>query len=179
MRQDFTLLSMTELRTRPGEWLDKVAEGGEAFIIERNGQRKACLVPLSMFFPDISPARIAEEIKELVDRGEETRPTITEDRELVFRFVEGTTNESRAEIQIVLPHGYPNRCPRVYIPSIKSQPPHRWSDGALCIYGVMTGWNPGRNTVQSTLVLARRWLAHYKNWLQNGHWPDRKEPIDE
>ena len=48
---------MTELRNRPGEILDRVAETGEAFIIERNGARKACLVPLSVFFPDVSPVR--------------------------------------------------------------------------------------------------------------------------
>ena len=66
MHVDFGLLSMTELRTRPGEILDRVADGGEAFIIERGGRRKACLVPLSVFVPDISPARIADEIAELV-----------------------------------------------------------------------------------------------------------------
>ena len=60
MPQDFELLSMTELRNRPGEILDRVADGGEAFIIERNGSRKACLVPLSVFFPDVPPARIGE-----------------------------------------------------------------------------------------------------------------------
>ena len=46
MPLDFSLLSMTELRNRPGEILDRVADKGEAFIIERSGQRKACLVPL-------------------------------------------------------------------------------------------------------------------------------------
>ena len=65
MPQDFELLSMTELRNRPGEILDRVADAGEAFIIERNGSRKACLVPLSVFFPDVPPARIGEEIEEL------------------------------------------------------------------------------------------------------------------
>ena len=46
MLLDFGLLSMTELRNRPGEILDRVVDSGEAFIIERNGSRKACLVPL-------------------------------------------------------------------------------------------------------------------------------------
>ena len=72
MPLDFGLLSMTELRTRPGEILDRVADGGEAFIIERSGQRKACLVPLSVFLPDISPARIAAEIQELVGEWRRT-----------------------------------------------------------------------------------------------------------
>ncbi len=55
--QEFQLLSMTELRNGPGDILDRVAEKGEAFIIERGGHRKACLVPLSLFFPDISTIR--------------------------------------------------------------------------------------------------------------------------
>ncbi len=175
MRQDFTLLSMSELRTRPGEFLDRVADAGEAFIIERNGQRKACLVPLSMFFPDISPTRIADEIKELIDHKEETRPTTTENRELVFRFSEIGISDVPVEIQIVLPHGYPNRCPRVYVSGLEDRSPHRWSDGALCIYGVMTGWNPGKSTVRETLQLTRRWLKHYGTWKSGGKWPGTKE----
>src|SRR5437667_10397706 len=86
MPQDFGLLSMTELRNRPGEILDRVADTGEAFIIERNGSRKACLVPLSVFFPDVSPTRIGNEIKELERHDEKPRTTITEARELAFRF---------------------------------------------------------------------------------------------
>src|SRR6266852_3593502 len=39
MHLDFALLSMTELRTRPGEILDRVADGGEMFLIERGGRR--------------------------------------------------------------------------------------------------------------------------------------------
>src|SRR5688572_16127183 len=85
MPLEFGILSMTELRNRPGEILDRVADSGEAFIVERNGSRKACLVPLSVFFPDVSPARIGEEIEELEKHGEEPRTTITEKRELAFR----------------------------------------------------------------------------------------------
>jgi hypothetical protein len=179
MAQDFSLLSMTELRTGPGEILDRVAEKGEAFIIERNGQRKACLVPLSVFFPDISPTRIADEMKELEDHGEEPRPTITEERELVFRFFESLSGDTSAEIKIVLPHGYPNKCPRVYASGVSEKAPHRWSDGALCIYGVMIGWNPGKNTVRSTLGCARQWLRQYHDWKMTGEWPGRKETTNE
>src|SRR5438094_7037266 len=112
MPQDFGLLSMTELRERPGEILDRVAEDGKAFIIERNGKRKACLVPVAVFFPDISPSRIADEIKELTEHGEEPRITITADRELVFRFPHKLDDGTKIELAIVLPHGYPNSCPR-------------------------------------------------------------------
>lgn len=174
MPLDFELLSMTELRTRPGEILDRVADGGEAFIIERSGQRKACLVPLSVFLPDISPARIADEIQELVGRGENPSPTFTESRELAFRFPCKLAEGTSVELAIVLPHGYPHNCPRVYASAIGKGAPHRWADGALCLYGVMTGWNPGKHTVFSTLKLARQWLQHYDTWRKVGHWPKQE-----
>jgi prevent-host-death family protein len=177
--QHFGLLSMTELRTRPGEILDRVADGGEAFIIERNGRQKACLVPLSVFFPDVSPTRIADEIKELEDHHEEPRTTITESRELAFRFPHRLADETSIDLTILMPHGYPNSCPRVYASPIKEDAPHRWADGALCVYGVMSGWNPGKHTVFSTLALARRWLRGYDAWLQTGQWPKQGESTDE
>lgn len=170
MPLDFGLLSMTELRNRPGEILDRVADAGEAFIIERNGRQKACLVPLSVFFPDVSPARIAEEIKELEDHREEPRTTITKDRELAFRFSHQLANRMPIEVTIVMPHGYPNSCPRVYADAINEEAPHRWANGALCLYGVVTAWNPGKHTVYSTLTLARQWLKRYDAWQQTGKW---------
>jgi prevent-host-death family protein len=170
MPLDYELLSMTELRSRPGEILDRVADKGEAFIIERNGLRKACLVPLSFFLPDISPARIAAEIQELLDHKEEPRTTITESKELLFRFHHELADATSIELSIVLPHGYPHSCPRLYADSINNAP-HRWADGALCVYGVMTGWNPGKHTVLSTLKLARQWVQHYETWRKTGQWP--------
>lgn len=174
MPLDFALLSMTELRTRPGEILDRVADKGEAFIIERSGQRKACLVPLSVFLPDISPARIADEIQGLVGSGEEPSTSFTEDKELAFRFPGKLEDGTSAEISVVLPHGYPNNCPRVYANIISEGAPHRWADGALCLYGVMTAWNPGKHTVLSTLKLARRWISNYDAWRKSGEWPKQE-----
>ncbi len=178
MPLDFGLLSMTELRNRPGEILDRVADTGEAFIIERNGSQKACLVPLSVFFPDVPPARISHEIEELEKHDENPRTTITENRELAFRFPLKLADESPVELTIVLPHGYPHSCPRVYANSITENAPHRWSDGALCLYGVMSGWNPGKHTVFSTLLLGRRWLRHFEAWRQTGHWPKDEESVN-
>jgi antitoxin (DNA-binding transcriptional repressor) of toxin-antitoxin stability system len=175
----FGLLSMTELRTRPGEILDRVADAGEAFIIERNGQRKACLVPLSVLLPDISPARIADEIQELVANDEEPSTTFTGDRELAFRFPHQLADGKSVELAIVLPHGYPNNCPRVYVNAITESVPHRWVDGALCLYGVMSAWNPGKHTVCSTLKLARRWLHNYDTWRSVGQWPAHEELSNE
>lgn len=170
---------MTELRNRPGEILDRVAEAGEAFIIERNGSRKACLVPLSVFSPDVSPTRIGDELDELEEHGEKPRTTITEKRELAFRFPLKLADETPIELTIVLPHGYPHSCPRVYAQSIGENAPHRWRDGALCLYGVMSGWNPGKHTVFSTLTLARQWLRHYDAWHQTGQWPKDEGAADE
>ena len=173
--QDFRPLSMTELRTRPGEILDRVADRGEAFIIERGGHQKACLVPLSVFLPDVSPSRIAFELQELRDNAEEARITFTEEREVAFRFQIALSDESPVEITIVLPHGYPNNCPRAYVSALAELTPHRWADGALCLYGVLSGWNPGKHTVHSTLLLARQWLRHYDTWRNSGDWPTNAE----
>jgi prevent-host-death family protein len=174
MPLDFALLSMTELRNRPGEILDRVAEGGEAFIIEKGGRRKACLVPLSVFLPDISPTRIADEIKELEKHGERARTVFTVNHELAFCFTHAL-NKNPIELEIVLPHGYPNSCPRVLAGPINDNPPHRWQDGALCLYGVVSGWNPGKHTIHSTLMLARQWLGNYDVWRKTGKWLKRKE----
>lgn len=177
--QDFGLLSMSELRERPGEVLDRVADEGEAFIIERNGKRKACLVPLSLFFPDISPSRIGDEIAELAQHHEEPRTSITKDRELVFRFPQKLADNSSVDLEIVLPHGYPNTCPRTYVKAIEEKAPHRWSDGALCLYGVAVAWNPGKDSILSTLKLGRSWLRHYDAWRQSGKWPKEGEETNE
>lgn len=179
MELDFALLSMTELRTRPGELLNRVVENGEAFIIERNGRREACLVPLSVFFPDISPSRIAKEIQALEDHGEAPRTTITDDRELAFRFTHLLSDGTATEVRILLPHGYPNSCPRVYADAIHNNAPHLYADGALCLYGVMTGWNPGKHTVHTTLELTRQWLRRYDHWRQKGEWPKEDGAADE
>jgi hypothetical protein len=179
MPLDFGLLSMTELRSRPGEILDRVADAGEAFIIERSGQRKACLVPLSTFLPDISPTRIADEIQELVKHGEESWTTFTEEHELAFQFTHRLEGGPKVELQIVLSHRYPHTCPRVYASAIDVGVPHRWADGALCLYGVMTGWNPGKHTVYSTLKLARQWLCKYEIWRKVGQWPTQEGVINE
>jgi len=179
MPLDYQLLSMSELRNRPGEILDRVADNGEAFIIERNGHRKACLVPLSVFLPDIPPVRIANEIQELVNHNEEPRTTITENHELVFRFPHKLADDTSIEVTVLLPHGYPNNCPRVYANTISMESPHRWADGALCVYGVMTAWNPGKGTILTTLNLARRWLRHYDVWRQTSTWPKPEGLNDE
>ncbi len=170
---------MTELRERPGEILDRVADDGIGFIIERNGKRKACLVPMSVFFPDISPSRIGDEIEELTKNGEAPRTSITNERELVFRFPHNLAGNTEVDLEIVLPHGYPSACPKAYVRAIAGNVPHQWSDGALCLYGVTTAWNPGKHTILSTLKLSRLWLQHYDAWREKGIWPKDEGTADE
>ena len=170
MPYDFSLLSMSNLRNAPGEILDRVAEQGEAFIIERSGSRKACLVPLSAFLPDISPTRIAADLQELEEHEERPRTSVTDTRELLIRLDGNVGGDKDIEVRIVLPHGYPSTCPRVYATLFDDDAPHRWKDGALCLYGVMSGWNPGKHTALSTLLLARVWLQKYMAWRETGEW---------
>jgi prevent-host-death family protein len=170
MRLDFTPLSMTELRTRPGEILDRVADDGESFLIERNGRQRACLVPISVFLPDISPARIARELDELEKAGEMTYTTVTGEREVAIR-VTHSAGDNAYSIIITLPHNYPNACPRVYVTDVDKNAPHRFADGALCIFGVTSSWNPGKHTARDALDNARHWLSRYESWRHTGSWP--------
>lgn len=167
---DFIALPMTELRSRPGEILDRVVEGGEAFVIERNGRRQACLVPISVFLPDISPTRIADELDELVRAGEVANTTITDDREVAIR-IKHEHGDVQYAIQVTLPHNYPNACPRVYVDAVGEEAPHRFPDGSLCIFGLMSTWNPAKNTARDALEQARRWIGKYENWKRTGQWP--------
>jgi ubiquitin-protein ligase len=170
MRLDFTPISMTELRTRPGAILDRVADDGESFLIERNGRQRACLVPISVFLPDISPARIARELDELEQAGEATQTTITREKEVAIR-VQHATDENVYSIFITLPHNYPNTCPRVHVADVDARAPHRFADGTLCIFGVTSSWNPGKHTARDALNSARHWLNGYEEWRHTGSWP--------
>ena len=171
---EFNPLSMMDLRSKPGEVLDDVALNGRAFIIEKNGQQKACLVPISFFLPDIQSSRITKELDNLVDADEHFRITITDTREiqLIFRALVGAVN---TEVTVTLPHGYPNKSPTVISDPIDASCPHLWQDGSLCIYGAMDIWNPGKHDVIHVLKLCRSWLTNYASWQQTGKWPTQEE----
>jgi len=174
MELDFKTLTMMELRSSPGEILDKVSEQGEAFIIERNGRRKACLVPVWYFLPDIPKNKVNEELNELHKNGEKPSLTVSDKNELEMLFKE-TVKRDEITLKIILPHGYPNVAPKVYISPIVSDAPHRWQDGALCIFGAMTNWNPGKHNIAFVLSLARKWLFNYNEWREKGRWPNQAE----
>src|SRR5260221_3372377 len=113
MKIDFKILKMMELRSSPGEVLDRVARDGDVFVIERNGQPKACLVPVSFLLPDIPPERIAKELNKLDAKEESYKLTINEAKEIEISCLERAAGEN-VVITICLPHGYPRTRPRLY-----------------------------------------------------------------
>jgi prevent-host-death family protein len=173
---DFKSLTMMELRSSPGEVLDRVARDGEVFVVERNGQPKACLVPVSFLLPDVSPDRIAQEIDKLRERKEHHKLTINENKELEINCHETAGGES-VLISIVLPHGYPNSAPRIYVLQVPPNTPRRWPDGSLSIFGATAVWNAKSHDAVHALGLARRWLKEYVKWRRTGQWPTDAEGI--
>jgi len=158
-----------QLRSSPGEVLDRVARDGEVFVIERNGQPKACLVPVSFFLPDISPERVALELAALKEKEEEHGLTINENQELSISFREQVVGEPVA-LDIVLPHGYPNSAPRIYAVKLAANTPKLWPDGSLALFGASAAWNPKSHDVVYALSTARRWLRQYAKWRKTGEW---------
>jgi ubiquitin-protein ligase len=169
MPHNFTPLPMMELRSAPGDVLDRVAHNGESFVIERNGNQMACLVPLSVFMPDIQPTRIALEYEGLAKNNENPATSITDGRELQLQF-KGEGVDKDITVTIRLPHGYPNASPKVYAHPLPESCPHKWQDGSLCILGAMDVWNPGQHDVAHVLGLTRRWLDRMSNWQSTGTW---------
>lgn len=162
MKIDFKTLSMMDLRSTPGEVLDRVARDGEVFVIERSGQPKACLVPVSFLLPDVAPERITQEIGKLDEKKEDYKLTINENKELEISTREKAAGKDIV-LRIVLPHGYPSVAPRVYADGLPLKTPGRWPDSALAIYGATATWNSKTHDVLHTLTLGRSWLSQYAN----------------
>ncbi|ESX62660.1 hypothetical protein X760_05930 [Mesorhizobium sp. LSHC422A00] len=165
---------MMELRSSPGEVLDRVARDGEVFVVERNGQPKACLVPVSFLLPDIPPERIAKELKSLEAKGMNYKLSINDAKELEVSSLEQTAGEDIV-VSIVLPHGYPDAAPRIYATPVAPDAPHRWADGSLSIFGVTAAWNAKAHDVAYALNLTRDWLKRYAKWRKGGAWQEGVE----
>jgi len=174
LKVDFKTLKMMELRSSPGEVLDRVARDGEVFVVERNGQPKACLVPVSFLLPDISPDRIVKELNKLNAKDENYKLTINDNKELEISSLETAAGEN-VVISIVLPHGYPNAAPRIYAEHVAPNAPKRWPDGSLSIFGASAAWNAKTHDASYALSLARVWLKHYAKWRKTGEWPERTD----
>ncbi|WP_258600242.1 type II toxin-antitoxin system Phd/YefM family antitoxin [Mesorhizobium sp. AR10] len=176
MKVDFKTLKMMELRSSPGEVLDRVARDGEVFIVERNGQPKACLVPVSFLLPDIPPERIAKDLNKLDGNDTNYKLTINDSKELEISCLEKAADEDIV-ITVVLPHGYPNSAPRLYAEQVAPNAPHRWPDGSLSIFGATAAWNSKTHDAAHALNLARGWLKHYAKWRKTGNWPGASEAL--
>ena len=166
---EFTSLPMMTLRSSPGEVLDRVARNGEAFIIERSGQQLACLLPVSMFLPDVDQKRFAKDREELDNTQIPYDSGVSSDKEIYFKI-----KRDEFSITIVIPNGYPNNCPRIYADAIDDNCPHRWQDGSLCIFGAIDSWNPGTKSLLDVLSLTEKWLSGYKQWKRTGEWQSDK-----
>lgn len=171
MKIDFKTLKMMELRSSPGKVLDRVARDGDVFVIERNGQPKACLVPVSFLLPDVSPDRITQELSKLDEKNENYKLTINEQRELEINFREPVAGEEML-VTIVLPHGYPDSAPRMYALQVAADTPRRWHDGSLSIFGATAKWSAKSHDIIHALKLTRVWLKEYAKWRKSGHWPE-------
>jgi prevent-host-death family protein len=165
---------MMELRRSPGEVLDRVARDGEVFVIERNGQPKACLVPVSFLLPDVAPDRITQELTKLNQKDENYKLTINDNKELEINCRETAAGEN-VLLSIVLPHGYPDSAPRIYALQVPPNTPKRWQDGSLSIFGATASWNAKTHDVLHALSLARMWLKQYAKWRKTGEWPERMD----
>jgi len=168
---EFKTLSMMDLRSTPGEVLDRVARDGDVFVVERNGQPKACLVPVSFLLPDIPPERIIQELSKLHEKSDAYKFTINDNKELEVSCLESAAGDS-VVLTVVMPHGYPNAAPRLYAEKVPADTPHRWHDGSLAIFGSMAKWNSKTHDVTHALNLGRTWLRHYAKWRKSGEWPD-------
>jgi len=171
---DFKTLAMMQLRNSPGEILDRVARDGEVFVIERNGEPKACLVPVSFLLPDIPPERIARELERLDEKHDKYTLTITDKNELQIGILETAAGENII-VSVVLPHGYPQAAPQVQASPLPPETPHRWPDGSLQLFGDPTLWNGKGHDAVHALGLARQWLRRYATWRRTGQWPESKE----
>jgi prevent-host-death family protein len=173
---DFKTLTMMDLRSSPGEVLDRVARDGDVFIVERNGQPKACLVPVSFLLPDVAPERISQELARLNDKKETFKLTINEDKELEISCAEKVAGDT-VLLRIVLPHGYPAAAPRLYADQVQSDAPGRWPDGSLAIFGALSSWNAKAHDVIHALKFGRSWLRLYAKWKTSGKWPEEANLI--
>ena len=177
MTIEFKSLTMMDLRSSPGEIFDRISKNGEAFVIERNGEQMACLVPVSVFLPDIKKSRLDNDLNKLREQKLELAITILETKEIKIKF-HNDLGPEKIRISIVLPHGYPNVAPKVFADPLTENTQHQWQDGSLCIFGAIASWNPGKDSLEKAYELAKKWVDHYYKWRGSGIWPSGMEKIN-
>lgn len=171
--QEFKMISMMDLRSGPGDLLDRVSVDSECFVIERNGIPKACLVPVKHFMPNIPPKRLNQELQELRGTGVQFSIMITEEKELAIRFPL-PAGDPAFRVMIKLHHGYPNVTPNVSIDGLEKRTPHTWADGSICF--LRDGrWNPGKHDLSFVVAKTQEWIEGYQGWITRGKWGSTNE----
>ena len=178
MTLEFKQLTMMDLRSSPGEIFDRVARDGESFVIERNGEQMACLVPVSVFLPDIKKSRLDNDLNKLQEQKLESAITILDTKEIKIKFLNALGSEM-IRLSIVLPHGYPNVAPKIFADPLPEKTPHQWQDGSLCIFGAIASWNPGKDYLDRVYELGKKWVEHYYQWKSSDIWPSKREKTDD
>jgi hypothetical protein len=80
--------------------------------------------------------------------------------------------------QVQIQYAYP-RSPRIWVPSpaLRSDAPHRYGDGSLCLYYPGDGsWTPALPIAQTLVPWTALWLAFYEIWLRTGTWYGSEAP---
>jgi len=71
------------------------------------------------------------------------------------------------------------KAPNVWIlsPALRSDAPHRYSDGSLCLYYPRDqSWRPDMFIAKTIVPWAALWLAFYELWLRTGEWHGPQAP---
>jgi hypothetical protein len=66
-----------------------------------------------------------------------------------------------------------NKKPKVEVirPEIRTNAPHRFSDGSLCLYYDPDGsWHSGLHLAETIIPWTAEWLYFYEQWLATGQW---------
>lgn len=80
--------------------------------------------------------------------------------------------------KIAVSYRYP-KSPRVHVllPLLRSDAPHRYLDGSLCLYYPRDqSWAPSMLIAETIVPWAALWLAFYELWLQTGQWYGPEAP---
>ena len=175
MKIDFKTLKMMELRSSPGEVLDRVARDGEVFVVERNGQPKGLSRPgfLSAAGHPARPHRQGaeqarrqeRELQAHHQRQQGTGDQLPRDGRWRERRHQHRPAPWLSEFRAAhLCHAGRVRTPR--------------SDGrtARCRSSARRRHGTSRRMTPShALSLARVWLKHYAKWRKTGEWPERTD----
>jgi len=93
---------------------------------------------------------------------------IDDQRLLFWDGILKTNFNTHYQVNIHYPQAYPWEKPKLFIvdPALHQDAPHRYLDGALCIYPV--NWNHKQATAPAAVPLVAAWLAMYELFIRTG-----------